>query len=117
MRDKVLPWAEKQGVVVKIICGTRTYAEQDALYNKRPKVTNARGGYSYHNFGVAIDLGIFSGSKYEEGDRLYRALYNACGAPEGFEWGGNWRSIVDCPHYQYAAYGSSVSSIRAKFNS
>lgn len=117
MRDKVLPWAKAQGVVVKIICGTRTYAEQDALYNKRPKVTNARGGYSYHNFGLCIDIGIFSNGKYEEGDKLYKALYNACGAPDQFEWGGNWKSIVDTPHYQYKAYGSSVSTIRSKFNS
>lgn len=35
--------AVNQGYEVKIICGTRTYAEQEALYGQRPKVTNARG--------------------------------------------------------------------------
>lgn len=114
-RDKVLPWAEKRGVIVKIICGTRTYAEQDKLYNQRPKVTNARGGQSFHNFGIAADLGIWANGKYQEGDKLYRDLYTACGAPDGFTWGGNWKSIVDTPHYQYSAYGSTSSAIRAKF--
>ena len=47
--------------------GTRTYAEQDALYAQGrttggKRVTNARGGYSNHNFGVAGDFGVFSTS-------------------------------------------------------
>lgn len=37
----------------RLICGLRTYDEQDKLYAKRPRVTNARGGQSMHNFGVA----------------------------------------------------------------
>lgn len=43
----------------KIICGIRTYDEQDALYNKRPRVTRARGGQSMHNFGLAADFCLF----------------------------------------------------------
>ena len=34
----------------------RTFAEQDALYLKRPKVTNAKAGQSYHNYGLAFDI-------------------------------------------------------------
>jgi peptidoglycan L-alanyl-D-glutamate endopeptidase CwlK len=57
------------GVTIKIISGTRTFAEQDALYRKGrdlpgPKVTNARGGASNHNFGVAWDIGIFQNGQY-----------------------------------------------------
>src|SRR5687768_7442865 len=48
----------------QIIGGSRTFAQQDALYEKgrtKPgsRVTNARGGFSYHNFGIAWDIGIF----------------------------------------------------------
>src|SRR5688572_8244426 len=51
----VQPAMQRKGVVVRIISGTRTYAEQDALYAKGrtrpgPKVTNAQGGFSNHNF-------------------------------------------------------------------
>lgn len=30
--------------VVRLLSGTRSYAEQDILFAKRPKVTNAKGG-------------------------------------------------------------------------
>lgn len=118
--QNVMVWAKNNGLKVQIIGGTRTYAEQDALYaqgrtKKGAKITNAKGGYSLHNFAVAFDLGVFQGGKYLESDTQYKKLYQACGAPNGFEWGGNWKSIVDTPHYQYAAFGSSASAIRAKF--
>lgn len=32
----------------------RTFAEQDALFNAKPQVTKAKGGQSYHNYGLAI---------------------------------------------------------------
>lgn len=57
---------------IKIISGLRTYAEQDALYAKGrtapgPTVTNATGGRSNHNFGIAFDIGVFSGNSYLSG--------------------------------------------------
>lgn len=103
-RDKVLPWCKQQGLECKIICGTRTIAEQDALYAKGrttagPKVTNARGGSSLHNFAIAADLGLFKDGKYLESDVKYDALNKACGNPTGCEWGGSWKSLHDAPHY------------------
>ncbi len=92
------------GIDIKIISGTRTYAEQDALYahgrtKPRKKVTNARGGYSSHNFGIAFDVGVFSGRKYLGNSPKYKAA-GALGMDLGLEWGGNWTSIVDQPHFQ-----------------
>ncbi len=72
--------AAKKCVVIKIISGTRTHMqEQDALYARRrtapgPRVTNARGGYSNHNFGIAWDIGLFRGGKYLEDSPLYREV-------------------------------------------
>jgi peptidoglycan L-alanyl-D-glutamate endopeptidase CwlK len=34
----------------------RTFAEQDALFLKKPKVTNAKAGQSFHNYGLAFDI-------------------------------------------------------------
>lgn len=121
MQEKVLPWAKVSNLSVKIIQGTRTWAEQDALYAQGrttpgQRVTNARGGSSLHNYCIALDLGLFSGKSYLTSDTKYKELYKACGAPQGFEWGGNWKSIVDTPHYQYAKFGSTSSAIKAKFN-
>ena len=92
------------GIDIKIISGTRTHAEQDALYAQgrtKPgkKVTNARGGYSNHNFGIAFDIGVFSGKKYLGKSPKYKAA-GVLGMDLGLEWGGNWTSIVDQPHFQ-----------------
>jgi peptidoglycan LD-endopeptidase CwlK len=96
--------AASNGIAIKIISGLRTYAEQDALYAHGrtapgPKVTNARGGYSNHNFRIAFDIGVFSGSSYLLDSPKYKAV-GILGMDLGLEWGGNWTSIIDQPHFQ-----------------
>jgi len=96
--------AALSGIHIKIISGLRTYAEQDELYAQgrtKPgvKVTNARGGYSNHNFGIAFDIGVFEGNKYL-GDSAKYKVVGALGMDIGLEWGGNWKTIVDQPHFQ-----------------
>ena len=92
------------GISLKIIGGTRTYEEQNALYEQGrtksgPIVTNARGGYSWHNFGIAWDIGIFQSGRYLDESPLY-AKAGAIGKSLGLEWGGDWKSIQDEPHFQ-----------------
>ncbi|PTU32339.1 M15 family metallopeptidase [Stenotrophobium rhamnosiphilum] len=96
--------AAQNGIQIKIISGLRTYAEQNELYAQgrtKPgsKVTNARGGYSNHNFGIAFDVGVFEGTKYLGESVKYKAV-GALGMDLGLEWGGSWKSIVDQPHFQ-----------------
>lgn len=92
------------GISIKVISGLRTYAEQDAIYAKGRAapgtiVTNARGGYSNHNFGIAFDIGVFESGRYLPDSPRYKAV-GALGVDLGLEWGGNWKSIVDQPHFQ-----------------
>lgn len=52
---------EIYGIKIRITDAYRSFSEQDELYKQgRSKagkiVTNAKGGYSYHNFGLAIDV-------------------------------------------------------------
>ena len=96
--------AAGQGITINVICGTRTYAEQDALYAKGrtapgSKVTNARAGHSNHNFGLAFDIGVFSGRQYLPSSGMYKAV-GALGTELGLEWGGNWKTFEDQPHFQ-----------------
>ncbi|KAB2924865.1 MAG: M15 family metallopeptidase [Dechloromonas sp.] len=96
--------AAMHGIAIRVISGTRSYAEQDALYAKGrtapgEKVTNARGGHSNHNFGIAFDIGIFEGKRYLGDSPKYKAV-GALGMDLGLEWGGSWKTIVDQPHYQ-----------------
>jgi peptidoglycan LD-endopeptidase CwlK len=103
--------AASQGIIIKVMSAMRTFAEQDELFAQgRTKpgkvVTNARGGFSNHNFGIAFDIGIFKGSTDPEKAKTFvpeSALYKAIGALGtnlGLEWGGNWTSIKDEPHFQ-----------------
>ncbi|WP_137806803.1 M15 family metallopeptidase [Pseudomonas sp. G(2018)] len=96
--------AALNGIQAKVISGHRTYAEQDALYAKGrpdngPKVTNAKGGQSNHNFGIAFDIGIFEGTDYLGSSPKYKAL-GLLGMDLGLDWGGNWKSFKDQPHFQ-----------------
>lgn len=120
--SKAKPEAEKAGFAVKIICGTRTYAEQDALYaqgrtKKGAKVTNARGGYSWHNFGLAFDFGVFtpSGKTYFGNSKMYKELGRLAVGMKNATWGGTWKNPVDEPHIQLDMF-SSTRKAREKFN-
>lgn len=107
------------GISIRIISGTRTYAEQDALYrvgrygDQRPRVTGARGGQSNHNFGIAWDIGIFEGGKYLPESPLYTTAAEV-GLVDGLEWGGHWKTLKDRPHYQVAT-GLSINTVRERF--
>lgn len=108
------------GLSVKIISGTRSYAEQEALYAQgrtKPgaKVTNARPGYSNHNFGTACDVGVFG----KKGNReIYFQAHPAylwlgpIGESCGLEWGGRWKT-PDRPHYQFPT-GLTMAQMRER---
>ncbi len=93
------------GVTAEIISAFRSYAEQDALYEQgrsKPghRVTNARGGYSNHNFGVAWDIGLFDHGRYLDDSPLYDLVGKVAHA-QGLVWGGDWASIEDKPHVEW----------------
>ena len=104
----------------RIISGTRGYDEQNALFrrgrfdNPGPRVTNARGGQSWHNFGLAWDIGLFEAGRYVTADTNYKSAA-AHGKVAGLEWGGDWKTFPDFPHYQVGAQGRSISSARMRF--
>jgi len=114
--EKAIVAMKPHGLDVRIISGTRTYKEQDALYAKGrtapgSRVTNAKGGYSNHNFGIAFDIGLFQGASYLGESRHYRTL-GAIGESVGLEWGGRWKTFTDDPHYQLKT-GMTLAQMRA----
>jgi peptidoglycan L-alanyl-D-glutamate endopeptidase CwlK len=93
---------------VRIAQGLRTFAEQDALYLKIPKVTNAKGGQSIHNYGFAIDIVLIINGKeaswdtHKDWDNDGIADWDECVkvfAKHGWSWGGNWATFKDMPHF------------------
>ena len=122
------------GFAARILSGTRTYAEQNDLYAigrtkqlNKSKVTNARGGQSNHNFGIAWDLALWVDGYYDgrkkprdkaleaKAEQQYvdaSAVALGLGIPK-LEWGGNWSSFQDKPHYQLNL-GLSLADLRTK---
>ncbi|EAF6080051.1 N-acetylmuramoyl-L-alanine amidase family protein [Listeria monocytogenes] len=98
----------KQGIYLCVAQGYRSKTEQNALYAQgRTKpgsiVTNAKGGQSNHNFGVAVDLCLYSsdGKKviWESTTSRWKKVVAAMKA-EGFKWGGDWKTFKDYPHFE-----------------
>lgn len=102
------------GIKVLFTCGYRSIEEQDHLYAQgrtKPgsKVTNARGGYSWHNFGLAADYAfVISGKVTWDGPwAVFGRIARSC----GLEWGGDFKSIVDRPHVQWTR-GKTLAQMR-----
>ena len=115
---------------VRVVQGLRTFEEQDALYNKVPKVTKAKGGQSYHNYGLAIDFallydknndGTFEELSWDTAKDLDKdglADWNEVVKEfedKGWEWGGKWRTFKDLPHVQ-KTFGYSWKQLLEKYN-
>lgn len=109
------------GFDARIISGTRTYAEQAALYrqgrfgNPGPVVTKAKAGQSWHNFGLAWDIGVFKNGVYVANDVAPYKAAAQHGKVADVEWGGDWTSFKDFPHYQFGTKGKGVSATRGVF--
>jgi peptidoglycan LD-endopeptidase CwlK len=116
----------KKGIYIQITQGLRTIDEQNDLYAQgRTKqgsiVTNAKGGYSFHNFGLAIDFVLL----LPDGKNVTWDMntdYNSNNVKDwievvdeakklGFEWGGDWTSFKDYPHFQMV-FGLSTADLR-----
>lgn len=103
-----------KGITIIITDGFRSAEDQDRLYEKGRSlqgsiVTNARGGESYHNFGLAVDFAI----KLPSGEVIWDRQFDGNGNSVadwtevvtiakqlGFDWGGDWVNFKDYPHLQ-----------------
>lgn len=129
-RERLVMFAETlaaRGMKALIADGLRTFAEQDKLFEigrrgvaGEAKVTNARGGQSNHNYGLAVDLyPVLRDSKGKERvftevprnasvefGRAFAAIQNAIGDVSealGLFWGARFAGLVDTPHVQLLA--------------
>lgn len=115
-----------EGVTVEVISGLRSWQQQAALYAQgRTKpgriVTKARPGSSWHNYGLAMDFGLFKGGQYLDeakpalADKLYRKLGDLA-RTMGIEWAGTWTSFPEGPHFQIT-FGLTLAQARAQMES
>lgn len=98
---------------VRIAQGLRTNEEQDKLYKQRPKVTNAKGGQSIHNYGFAIDIVLIIDNKTASWDTVkdwdndrvsdWNEVVEVF-KRNGWNWGGDWKSFKDLPHFDKVGF-------------
>lgn len=105
----------------KAISGNRTWEEQAKIYAQGRTapgkvVTNARPGYSNHNYGIAVDMGVFENGKYLDASNPGKAEAfhrEAAKIAEKYniEWGGSWKTFKDYPHFEYRT-GKTLAQLR-----
>lgn len=104
--EEFLQLCKEKGMNVLIYDTLRTFEEQDELYAQgrtKPgkKVTNARAGYSYHNYGLAFDcVPMVNGKTAWDRLDLFQKM-GLVGKSVGLEWGGDWTKFRDYPHFQW----------------
>ena len=122
-------------MAVRIVQGLRTIKEQNDLYAQgRTKpgniVTNAKGGSSFHNYGLAIDFAILTdkdgNGSFEDLSWDIKKDNDKDGVADwlevvkvfeaaGWSWGGKWASIKDYPHLE-KTFGYTWRQLLEKHN-
>lgn len=123
-------------MAIRIAQGLRTIKEQNGLYaigRTKPgkKVTNARGGKSFHNYGLAVDFCLLidkdGNGTWDEVSWDIARDFDKDGIIDwhevviqfelrGWSWGGKWRTFKDYPHVE-KSFGYKVSQLEALYNS
>jgi peptidoglycan L-alanyl-D-glutamate endopeptidase CwlK len=97
---------EAEGIDIRVTQSLRTIAEQEALYAEGRTapgsiVTEARAGYSWHNFGLAVDVVPLTpqGPDWNISHPVWARIV-AIGVDSGLVAGAEWRTFPDWPHFQ-----------------
>lgn len=90
---------------IEVVQGMRTIEEQHRLYAQGrtipgPIVTRARGGYSNHNYGLAVDLCPFVNGRPAWDFRDGFIAIGKAAEVVGLAWGGDWVKFIDLPHVE-----------------
>ena len=123
--NQLIDKAEEIGISIIITDSFRSVESQDVLYEKGRTyegdiVTYARGGESYHNYGLAIDFVL----KNSDGTISYDLQRDSNGNGEadwfevirigknlGFLSGADWPGFKDYPHLEYT-FDLSISDLQ-----
>lgn len=113
-------------VAIRIVEGLRTIQQQNDLYAQgRTKpgkiVTKAKGGSSFHNYGIAFDFallydkdgnGSYETLVWDENNPHWKQVVKAFEIKAWF-WGGNFSTIHDAPHLE-KTFGNTWQECLAK---
>lgn len=115
-RVRLVAYDLTESIMLRVTQGLRTMAEQLALWQKgrdahgniidlKAIVTKARPGFSYHNFGLAVDVAPDDNNQppfkpdWNIHHPSWQRIINAAHA-RGLTTGATWRTFPDWPHLQ-----------------
>jgi hypothetical protein len=102
--DSVIQEACRQGIDLRVVRGYRSPETQLKYYNQGRVtpgaiITFAPPGFSYHNYGLAVDVCEFKNGKPDWNSKRWDEI-GQIGKKYGLVWGGDWKRLVDKPHFQ-----------------
>lgn len=102
----LLSAAKRDGIELLVTSTYRDAECQDALYAQGRttpgrRVTNAKGGQSWHQYRVAFDIVPLVAGKAIWDDRRIWTRIGELGESVGLEWAGRWKSFPESPHFQF----------------
>lgn len=121
-----------EDIFITVAQGLRTVEEQQALWlkgrdsdgdvvNKAQVVTNAPGGHSYHNFGLAVDVypadKVTGAIDWNPAHPQWKRM-EELGVSLGLTSGAHWVRLVDAPHLQLTGRfpeGAPTDEVRALY--
>ena len=124
LAENLIEKAAEAGLSIMVTQTLRTVEEQNELYAQgRTKpgriVTNARGGESFHNYGLAFDIVLMNGRKpnwdtgadINDNDIDDYFEIGELGERLGLTWGGRWK-FKDLPHFQFT-FGLTLKELQS----
>ena len=95
------------GIDVLVTCTLRSFDDQEKLYAQGrtmpgKKVTNAKPGESFHNYGLAIDFVPIVNGKPAWNDTELITQIGELAEDIGFEWAGRWTRFKELVHVQWS---------------
>lgn len=117
LANKFLAICKERQIPVLITCTLRDNEYQDYLYAQGrtragAKVTNAKGGESSHNFGVAFDFVPLTDGKPDWNDLSKFRTVGKIAEEVGLEWGGRWVTLTDMPHVQLKGWKKPAKVVK-----
>ena len=105
----------KTGLVPKATSGYRTFEHQARLHAENP--SNAKAGYSNHNYGTAVDINLYKDGKQYLKKASSKSNWESSGVVSiakkmGIKWGGDFRNYHDPIHF-YDNFGLDTARMKA----
>jgi len=113
LASKIRTMAEmlsQESITIRVTQGLRSWNQQQDLYSQGrdadgniigKTVTNAKPGYSWHNFGLAVDVAPFDNGipDWNENHPDWQRIVQI-GTSLGLTAGAGFRTFPDYPHFQ-----------------